>query len=61
MFGRGLVNMSSCLESISFNKTEGTLKILNQRLLPEKAVYEPVDTVQDGWKVIREMKVDHMI
>ena len=45
------------LESIRFDKVQGSLQILNQLLLPEHTVYEPVNDVEDAWKAIREMKV----
>ena len=45
------------LESIRFDKRKGNLEIINQLLLPEQSVYEPVNTVEDAWKAIKEMKV----
>lgn len=49
------------LESIRFDKVQGSLQILNQLLLPEQTVYEPVNGVEDAWKAIREMKVRIML
>lgn len=49
------------LESIRFDKVQGSLQILNQLLLPEQTVYEPVNDVEDAWKAIREMKVRIML
>ncbi|XP_002733184.1 methylthioribose-1-phosphate isomerase-like [Saccoglossus kowalevskii] len=43
------------LESIHY-KT-GSLKILNQRLLPTKSVYEEIHTIQDAWDAIKTMMV----
>lgn len=45
----------SSLQSISYDN--GTLKILDQLLLPHKQVYITVDTVEDGWRVIKNMNV----
>lgn len=36
---------------------DGKLTILNQLLLPHEIVYEPLNTVEEAWKAIREMKV----
>ena len=47
------------LEGIRYNAQDGSLTILNQLLLPHEIVYEPVTTVEDAWKAIREMKVVH--
>lgn len=35
----------------------GKLMVLNQLLLPHQSVHEHVDTIEDGWAQIREMKV----
>eukprot|EP01147_Barroeca_monosierra_P005617 gene5617-8947_t len=44
----------SQLESIRYN--DGHLHVLNQLKLPLETVYDEVNTVQDGWTVIREMR-----
>ncbi len=45
------------LQGIRFNKEIGELFILNQLLLPEEFVYEPIKTIDDGWTAIKQMKV----
>ena len=45
------------LQSIVFDKEEGKLSILNQLLLPDITLYEEVNTVQDAWDAIKNMKV----
>ena len=45
------------LQSIVFDKEEGKLSILNQLLLPDVSSYEKVETVQDAWDAIKNMKV----
>lgn len=49
------INMS--LQSIVFDKEEGKLSILNQLLLPDVSLYEEINTVQDAWDAIKNMKV----
>ncbi len=46
------------LEAIRYKR--GELSILDQLLLPTTSQYEPVKNVQDGWRVIREMKVNKL-
>ncbi|XP_043919145.1 methylthioribose-1-phosphate isomerase isoform X2 [Protopterus annectens] len=43
------------LEAIQYLR--GRLHILNQLLLPHETCYEEIDTVQQGWQAIRDMKV----
>ena len=45
------------LEAIKYSKAKGTLKILNQLLLPHASVYEKIVSLEDGWNAIKEMKV----
>jgi methylthioribose-1-phosphate isomerase len=45
------------LSSISFDKSIGSLQIINQLLLPEETKYEIISGVQDGWVAIKEMKI----
>eukprot|EP00033_Pygsuia_biforma_P001689 GCRY01001893.1.p1 GENE.GCRY01001893.1~~GCRY01001893.1.p1 ORF type:complete len:362 (+),score=89.82 GCRY01001893.1:55-1140(+) len=45
----------SKLQSLHYSR--GHLEILDQLLLPHKSVYEEVKTHEDGWSVIRSMKV----
>ena len=42
---------------LAIDYKRGSLKILNQLLLPEQAVYEKITSVEDGWQAIRTMKV----
>ncbi|XP_003389526.1 PREDICTED: methylthioribose-1-phosphate isomerase-like [Amphimedon queenslandica] len=44
------------LQSIVFDKEEGKLSILNQLLLPDVSLYEEINTVQDAWDAIKNMK-----
>lgn len=45
------------LESIKY--TRGSLEILDQLLLPLQTRYVKVQGVEDGWKVINKMQVQH--
>jgi methylthioribose-1-phosphate isomerase len=45
----------STLEAIKFNN--GSLEILDQLKLPFQTDYLKVETIQDGWLAINEMKV----
>ncbi|KAI5299249.1 hypothetical protein KEM56_003394 [Ascosphaera pollenicola] len=47
----------SSLQSISYDPATGSLKILDQLLLPHKQAYIDVSTVEDGWRVIKNMNV----
>eukprot|EP00118_Oscarella_pearsei_P012447 m.91760 g.91760 ORF g.91760 m.91760 type:complete len:359 (+) comp36709_c0_seq6:3216-4292(+) len=42
---------------VAIKYERGRLEVLDQLQLPLKSVYKCVDTVQDGWDVIRQMKV----
>ncbi|XP_063302046.1 methylthioribose-1-phosphate isomerase [Pelobates fuscus] len=43
------------LESVRYGR--GSLRVLNQLLLPHRSEYEPVTAVQEGARAIRDMKV----
>lgn len=45
------------LEAIKY--TRGHLRILNQLLLPNQSIYEQLNTTNDGWQAIKEMKVNY--
>ena len=44
------------LEAIKYQR--GSLRILNQLLLPHVHEYEDITCVQDGWEAIKKMKVN---
>ena len=43
------------LEAIKYDGSR--LQVLNQLLLPEKTLYEDVNSVEEAWEAIRNMKV----
>ncbi|XP_060711002.1 methylthioribose-1-phosphate isomerase [Hemiscyllium ocellatum] len=43
------------LEAVRYRR--GSLHILNQRLLPERSVYQEIPSVEAAWRAIREMQV----
>ncbi len=45
------------VESIRYDPTAGTLRVLDQLLLPTEIRYIDVNTVEDGWSVIHNMQV----
>ena len=47
------------LQAIRFDAESNRLEILDQLLLPHTTKYERIQTVDDGWRAIREMKANH--
>ena len=45
----------STVEAIVYQN--GKLQIINQLLLPKDTVFEEIESVEDGWLAIKEMKV----
>ena len=43
------------LEAIKYKN--GKLELLDQLKLPFESIYIKIDTIQDGWKAINEMRV----
>ena len=43
------------LEAIRYDGKR--LEVLNQLLLPSKCIYEEIQTVEDAWNAIKQMKV----
>ena len=52
-----IIKIHMALEAISYDSELEKLSILNQLLLPLQSVYEEVNTVDDAWHAIRNMKV----
>ena len=49
--------ISMTLEAIKYDPQQARLEILNQLLLPHQTVYEQINSVEDAWHAIRDMKV----